>query len=120
MKQSLKKQMDAILDASLKHVKVTTDQAARVVAGQSVAALRVVSPKKTGAYASGWKMSRIGTTGFSIEGYRVQNDGHAQLTHLLEKGHAKVNGGRVRATPHIRPVEEAGIRTFMAMIKAKV
>lgn len=112
--------MNEILDASFKNVEVTTEQAARVVAGQSVAALRAVSPRKTGAYASGWKMSRIGKTGFNIEGYRVQNDSHAQLTHLLENGHAKVNGGRVAARIHIKPVEERGIATFMKMIKSGI
>lgn len=118
MKKSVKKQMDEILDASLKNVEVTTDQAARIVAGQSTAALRVTSPKKTGAYARGWTMERIKDP--LREGYRVKNSTEYQLTHLLEKGHAKVNGGRVRAIPHIRPVEEKGIQTFLEMIKSRI
>ena len=120
MKKSLTKQMDAILDASLKNVKVSTEQAARIVAAQSVAALRAVSPKKTGQYAAGWTMERIRGGIMGEEGYRVKNEDHYELTHLLEKGHAKVNGGRVRARVHIRPVETKGISTFMKMLKNKI
>ena len=118
MKKSLTKQMNEILDASLKNVEVTTDQAARTVAAQSTAALRAVSPHKTGEYSQGWTMEHF-QLGPDI-GYRVKNVDHYQLTHLLEKGHAKVNGGRGSAKIHIRPVEEKGISTFMQMIRSRI
>ncbi len=69
------------------------------VADIAVEKLRQGSPKKTGAYRKGWRKKKEGN------GVVIHNT-QGQLTHLLEKGHAKVGGGRVPAQVHIRPVEE--------------
>jgi len=69
----------------------------------AVKELKSSSPKKTGSYAKGWRVKRIGSS------YVVHNKTDYQLTHLLEKGHAKRGGGRVWAIPHIKPVEERAI-----------
>ena len=110
--------MDEILEGHLKGVKLATDQAARVTAARSTAALRAVSPHKSGDYSRGWTMGHF-QAGADV-GYRVKNEDNYQLTHLLEKGHAKVNGGRVSAKVHIRPVETKGITMFMQMIRSRI
>ncbi|MED3464801.1 HK97 gp10 family phage protein [Bacillus cereus] len=69
------------------------------VSDVAVEKLKQKSPKKTGAYRKGWCKKKEGN------GVVIHNT-QGQLTHLLEKGHAKVGGGRVSAQVHIRPVEE--------------
>lgn len=70
------------------------------VAKEGVKTLKVTSPKKTGRYRRGWRAKKVGTS------WVLHNATDYQLTHLLEKGHAKVGGGRVPAYPHIGPVED--------------
>lgn len=70
------------------------------VAKEGVKMLKAESPKNSGDYAKSWTRKKDG------DGQVVYNKDHYRLTHLLEKGHAKVGGGRVSAQPHIKPVEE--------------
>lgn len=67
--------------------------------------LKQTSPKRTGKYAKGWKARKDSETNLDIE-YTVYNSTRPSITHLLENGHAKRDGGRVEAIPHIAPAEE--------------
>jgi len=67
--------------------------------------LRTNSPKRTGDYAKGWSYKVDEDVPGSYTGH-VYNKTKYQLTHLLEKGHAKRNGGRVDGIPHIEPAFE--------------
>lgn len=98
-----------------KKVAKAVQRETRRVANETAEELRQNSPRKTGRYASGWAVRKDG------EGYRVYNKESPQLTHLLEFGHAKVNGGRVPpAKIHIRPAEEKAIENLEARLREVV
>lgn len=76
------------------------------IASEGVEMLKDESPKRYGDYASSWTVKKVGKV------FVVHNKKHYRLTHLLEKGHAKVNGGRVAAKVHIAPVEGKMVEKF--------
>jgi len=72
-------------------------------AGKDIAAeLHSTAPVKTGRYAKSWKSAVQKEDADSIE-VEVYSPTRYMLAHLLEHGHAKRGGGRVRAIPHIEP-----------------
>lgn len=81
--------------------------------------LKRTSPKRTGKYAKGWtvKKDRKNKNYYTV---KVWNKTDYQLTHLLEFGHATRNGGRTKAIPHIRPVEEKYKEEFEKRLKDKI
>lgn len=86
------------------------------VADVTVKELRGTSPKETGSYRKGWKKKKAFENATSVR-YTVHNATDYQLTHLLEKGHAKRSGGRVAAIPHIKPAEENAIELMTKKAK---
>ncbi|MEB4894250.1 HK97 gp10 family phage protein [Bacillus thuringiensis] len=88
------------------------------VANNLVDELKQKSPKSESQggrkYAKGWRKKKEGN------GFVVHNALKPQLTHLLEKGHAKVNGGRVPAIVHIAPAEEKAVNEFSERVERAI
>lgn len=85
--------------------------------------LKKTSPRgkgsRTNPYNRGWsiKLSKKRT---GVYHKVIWNKTNYQLTHLLEFGHATRNGGRTRAIPHIRPIEEKYNVEFVDKLEKKI
>jgi hypothetical protein len=77
--------------------------------------VKASSPVKTGEYKKGWARKKS-TTGGQIK-YTIYNKEKPGIVHLLEFGHAKVNGGRVSAIPHLRPAYDRHVPEMEKRIK---
>ena len=77
------------------------------------------APKKTGEYSKSWSVKTTKENAESLE-LTVYSPKKYQLTHLLEKGHAKRGGGRTAAQPHIERAEQVGIRFLQDEIERRL
>lgn len=116
---------DAMLQILEDWEEVTVEAAQRGLnktAEEAVNELHEASPSGSGKYGSweaynkDWTVQKADSKkgGF---GAIIHNKKHYQLTHLLENGHALVNGGRSRAFPHIAPVAERAEQKLLENVK---
>lgn len=79
------------------------------------------APVKTGGYAKSIRY-RVEGSGRNVQGHVYSTK--PGLPHLLEKGHAKVGGGKTRAVEHIAPAADDGFelaeRVILATIGARL
>lgn len=84
-----------------------------------VSELKATSPALTGSYAKGWR-ARTAYDGPTDIRMQVHNKTDYQITHLLEDGHANVDGGRTPAYPHIGAAAEKASELLQKDVKIKV
>lgn len=100
-------QAGELVDAVMKELEEYAD----VVSGDMKAAVKkagttarkeisATAPTSTGAYAKSWSVKITKESSRALE-VTVHSRNRYQIAHLLEHGHAKRNGGRVAARPHI-------------------
>ena len=103
---------DAIMAGLEEYKDLATDEMKKSVkkSGKTVKQeIEKNAPKRTGKYKKSWAVKTTKEDANSIE-LTVYSRNRYQLAHLLEFGHAKRGGGRVRAIPHIAPAEEVGVK----------
>lgn len=116
---SVDQMADVIMDGLMEYAELAVDVMKDCVkkAGDTVKKeTQAGAPVRTGKYKKSWAVKRQRETSNTLE-VVVHSRNRYQLTHLLEKGHAKRGGGRVKAIPHIAPAEEKGIRELEEGIK---
>ncbi len=94
--EAIEKEVDEIAKLILKEIKAT-------------------APKNTGRYIKGFKSTQQRKDGNKRR--VIWNKKESWRVHLLEFGHAKQNGGRVRAFPHVRPAYDKHEPPFVERVK---
>ena len=97
---------DAIMKGLMEYADVSTETVKNAVkkAGNTVKKeVSANAPKKSGKYKKSFTVTKQKETAESLT-VVIHSKNRYQLTHLLEKGHAKRGGGRVEGIPHIPPL----------------
>ena len=110
MAKAVVENLDKYKNLAADELKKAVKSAAKTV----ISEIKEHAPVKTGTYAKSWKSK---TTSENARSAELSAD-MFRLAHLLEKGHAKRGGGRVKAFPHIAPAEEKGAEQLERDIKA--
>jgi hypothetical protein len=122
--EGLSSAIGSILAKYGEDVAKSTAEAVPKVARKAAKALREESQRTFGStdgkyrYAKGWKAQtdkgRVRTTAV------VYNADAPGLAHLLEHGHANVDGGRTPGRAHIAPVEQMVLEQFEKELEEKL
>lgn len=116
------KQLREILDEY--GVELTDEVKKSIVdtANNTVKQLKATSPKSKKAgkhYANGWSVNTADVNWKGIE-VTIYNKTKPQLTHLLNNGHVKQNGGRVAGDGHIDDADTFATNLLVSEIEKKL
>lgn len=81
---------------------------------------RAVIAKKRRRYSNGWAYKVEKSSNLWAANAVIYQKSVPGLVHLLEHGHAKVNGGRTRALVHVEPVEEELADAALGALRAEI
>lgn len=110
-----------ILNEYAEQLEKDLDEATKAVCKKGAQAIKESAREMfggSGKYASGWT-STIAKKRWKSAGV-IYNSKAPGLAHLLEKGHAKQNGGRTQARPHIKPVADELTKEYEEVIRSAI
>lgn len=119
----LASEINSIMEDFVDATEETIDEAVKKTSKEALQELRNANPPGSGQFGSwkeynkSWKVTQTKTDKRYHRKATIHNEKYYRLTHLLEKGHALVSGGRTRAFPHIAPVAEKAEEELMENIK---
>lgn len=109
-------EINKLLEEYTDEINQAIKEAAIQLGDDAVNELKNKSPKRPKAnYAKSWR-TKV-EQGRNFINVKIHNSKHYRLTHLLEYGHATRNGGRTKAIPHIKPVEEQVNEKFLKAVE---
>lgn len=115
MADAIMEELDHYRKTSIDDVKDAVRKGGKIVKDD----INSSAPVRTGKYAKSWRSRVTAEDASSIE-VTVYSPSRYMLAHLLEHGHAKRNGGRVRAIPHIGPAEAHAEKEIERMLRQKL
>lgn len=106
-----------ILDGYSENVREAVSGAVEQAGKKALKVVRAKSPvskrRGGGRYKKGWRMKKErGGIYHDRVNVTIYNATDGPLTHLLEHGHQKASGGRVRGIPHLQPAYEEAERVL--------
>lgn len=105
--KTIQKELEHYQKITDEHIKDTV----REVGKETKEHISHTAPKKSEKYSRSWavKVMKENSHAMSVV---VHSKNKYQLTHLLEFGHVKRNGGRTKAFPHLGEAEQKAIQSF--------
>ena len=113
---------DTVMQELNAYAKTTSEGMKKAVtkAGATVRKeIQATAPVRSGAYKKSWSVKKTCENTNSLQ-VTVHSRNRYQLAHLLEHGHAKRNGGRTKAMPHIAPAESLGEEQLLAELERMI